>query len=242
VARVPRTIFIGDVHGCASELTELLSKVAVGEADQVVFVGDLVARGPDSHGVLRIARELSALAVRGNHEERVLAARSALLKREPLPKIGKSHAALAQELDEVEWAQLEALPLSVELESHGVRVVHAGVVPGRSWQDQDPWMVTHMRSLLEDGAPSDRWGTPWGAAYEGPPHIVFGHNAQSVPQIHRHATGLDTACVYGGALTALVLEAGEPVPDVQARRARLVSVSARAAYADYGRELPGSER
>ncbi|MGC4092314.1 MAG: metallophosphoesterase family protein [Polyangiaceae bacterium] len=234
-----RTVFIGDVHGCAAELRDLLSKVGLTSDDRVVFVGDLVARGPDSRGVLALARELAALAVRGNHEERLLAARKATLRGEPPPKIGKSHAALARELDEAEWRQLEALPLNLDFPEHSVRVVHAGVVPRLSWEEQDPWMVTHMRSLLDDGSPSDRWGTPWGATYQGPLHVVFGHNAQRAPQIHAYATGIDTACVYGGALTALVLSEGQAAPPVEARRDALVSVPARAAYHDYGRELPG---
>lgn len=235
-----RTILIGDVHGCAAELNDLLSKVGVTQGDRVVFVGDLVARGPDSRGVLRLVRELGASAVRGNHEERVLAARIATQRGEPWPKIGKGHTALAKELDELEWQQLEALPLHLDVEEHAIRVVHAGVDPARRFEDQDPWMLTHMRSLLEDGTPSDRWGAPWGAVYRGPPHVVFGHNAQRAPQIHAHATGLDTACVYGGALTALVLDDKQAVPDVHTRRDALVSVPARAAYSDYGRELPGS--
>ena len=235
---MPRTIVIGDVHGCSAELSDLLSKVGVVSGDRVVFVGDLVARGPDSRGVLRIVRELGALAVRGNHEERVLAARLATQRGEPWPKIGKGHTALAKEFDEVEWQQLEALPLHLEFAEHSLRVVHAGVDPARRFEDQDPWMVTHMRSLLDDGTPSDRWGPPWGAAYRGPPHVVFGHNAQRAPQIHPYATGIDTACVYGGELTALVLQESESVPDVSVRRDSLVSVPARAAYSDYGRELP----
>lgn len=236
---MPRTIVIGDVHGCAAELNDLLSKVGFATGDRAVFVGDLVARGPDSRGVLRIVRELGALAVRGNHEERVLAARIATQRGEPWPKIGKGHTALAKELDETDWQQLEALPLHLELVEHSVRIVHAGVDPARRFEDQDPWMMTHMRSLLEDGTPSDRWGSPWGAVYRGPPHVVFGHNAQRAPQIHPHATGIDTACVYGGALTALVLKENEAVPEVNARRDALVSVPARAVYSDYGRELPG---
>ncbi|MFZ5894374.1 MAG: metallophosphoesterase [Myxococcota bacterium] len=234
-----RTIVIGDVHGCVVELNELLSKVGVASGDQVVFVGDLVARGPDSRGVLRLVRELGAKAVRGNHEERLLAARTATKRNEPWPKIGKAHAALAKEFDEEEWQQLEALPLHLDLDAHALRVVHAGVDPAKPWEQQDPWQVTHMRSLLEDGTPSNRWGPPWGAVYRGPPHIVFGHNAQRVPQIHAHATGIDTACVYGGELTALVLPGGAMVPSADVRRDALVSVPARAAYSDYGRELPG---
>jgi hypothetical protein len=75
--------------------------------------------------------------------------------------------------------------------------------------------------------------------YQGPPHIVFGHNARQVPQLHLDATGIDTACVYGGALTALVLPAGTEPPRLADRRDALVSVRARRVYADYGRELPG---
>jgi hypothetical protein len=236
---VARTIVIGDVHGCAFELSELLDKVAVAESDRVVFVGDLVARGPSSREVLGIVRSLGARAVRGNHEQRLLKARAAQKSGGKPPKLGASHAELLQSLDEREWAELEALPLKLDLDAHELRVVHAGVVPGRAWDEQDPWMVLHIRSMTEDGLPSERWGRPWGELYEGPPHVVFGHNAQKEPQLHPHATGLDTGCVYGGALTALVLEDNSPVPPVTERLSTLVRIAARRAYSDYGRALPG---
>ena len=55
-----RTLVIGDVHGCVDELSNLLSACEHGPVDQVVLVGDLVAKGPDSPGVLALVRELGA--------------------------------------------------------------------------------------------------------------------------------------------------------------------------------------
>ena len=73
-----RTIVIGDVHGCSEELRSLLRACDHQASDKVVFVGDLVAKGPDSRGVLAIVRELSAQSVLGNHDARVLEHRQAL--------------------------------------------------------------------------------------------------------------------------------------------------------------------
>jgi len=232
------TILIGDVHGCAAELSELLSRVGPVEGDQVLFVGDLVARGPDSPGVLRLIRELGARAVRGNHEERLLSARAARRKGEQGPRLGASHLAVLEALGDEDWAQLESLPLKIDVDEHALRIVHAGVVPGISWENQDPRMVTHLRSIGSDGTPSDRHGRLWGTLYEGPPHVVFGHNARLDVQLHPHATGLDTGCVYGGKLTALVLPKGSSVPPVESRRDALVQVTAHARHSDYGRPLP----
>ena len=72
LAHEPQTVIIGDVHGCLTELDALLRKVRFTKGDRLVLVGDLVAKGPDSAGVVARARELGALAVRGNHDERVL--------------------------------------------------------------------------------------------------------------------------------------------------------------------------
>jgi hypothetical protein len=232
------TVIVGDIHGCLRELSELLDRVGPGEGDRVAFVGDLVARGPDSLGVLKLFREVSAVAVRGNHEERLLSARNAKKRGEGGPRLGASHLSVFEALSEEDWDLLENLPLKLDFEEHALRMVHAGVVPGVPWEAQDPRLVTHLRSIGADGTPSDRHGTPWGAVYQGPPHVVFGHNARLDVQLHPHATGLDTGCVYGGALTALVLPAGSPVPPADSRRDALVQVKAYAAYSDYGRPLP----
>jgi hypothetical protein len=232
-----RTIVIGDVHGCKVELEELLEKTGFTSGDRLVFVGDLVARGPDSLGVLDVVRRAGALLVRGNHEEKILEwrrERRAHARGGPEPRpLGRLHADVAAGLRPVDWSLLSTAPLWLDLPEHAMRVVHAGVVPGVPIEEQRKKTLLHVRTIGANGEPrEDKDGKAlWGKAYEGAPHVVFGHNAASEPQLHPWATGLDTGCVYGGHLTALVLADTQIVPrDLRARRRHLVSVRARRAY------------
>lgn len=235
-----RSLIVGDVHGCSAELDDLLARVGFGSDDQVWFVGDLVARGPDSRGVLRRVRELGARSVLGNHEQRLLAAREARRRGEAEPWLSSSHRQVLAELSDNDWEQLAALPLYIDLPEHGLRIVHAGLVPGVPVDEQDPWIMTHIRSFDADGRPSSRWhSTLWAQTYRGAPHVVFGHNAMRHPQVHPDATGLDTGCVYGGALTALVLDAGQAPPPAGERARALASAPARRAYCEFAGGLRG---
>lgn len=223
-----RSIFIGDVHGCADELEELIGGLAIGASDRVYFVGDLVTRGPDGKGVLALMRAVGGQSVLGNHELRMLALRQGRAGRWGSLS---TYQRLAAELTDEDWALLEGLPPTLEVPEHGVRIVHGGVVPGRPLDEHDPWLLTHLRTLDDEGSPSERWaGTLWAERYHGPPHIVFGHNARARLQLHDWATGLDTGCVYGGHLTALVLETGETPKPPAERRSSLYSVAARRCY------------
>ena len=113
-------------------------------------------------------------------------------------------------MDESDWAFLESLPLFVRLGSEGpggpeAVVVHAGVVPGVPLEKQERDHLLNLRSMVGGTAPTGRllmrW--PWAAAWRGPEHIVFGHDAVRGLQQYPLATGLDTGCVYGRELTAL---------------------------------------
>ncbi|KAK6008551.1 hypothetical protein QM012_000454 [Aureobasidium pullulans] len=73
-----RLIFIGDIHGCKDELLKLLKTVEFNkETDKIIATGDVIAKGPDSPGVIDTLMSLDALSVRGNHEDRVLLAANA---------------------------------------------------------------------------------------------------------------------------------------------------------------------
>lgn len=224
-----RTIIVGDVHGCARELEALMDRLAFSMGDRLVFVGDLIARGPDSLGVLDIARRTGAVIVRGNHEEKILRwrakkhahARGIGPRPDPL---GRTHAKVARALRAVDWTLLATSPDFYDLPEHGARIVHAGVVPGIPIEEQKRQTLMRIRTVNARGEWLEKSGhTLWGELYTGPPHIVFGHNAMREPQFHAWATGLDTSCVYGGRLTAMVLERGQPIPRGEAASQLLVA-------------------
>lgn len=75
-----RLIFIGDIHGCKDELLDLLKTVSFDKKmDKIIATGDVVAKGPDSPGVVDTLLSLGALSVRGNHEDRILLAANSRL-------------------------------------------------------------------------------------------------------------------------------------------------------------------
>ncbi|MFL5343672.1 MAG: metallophosphoesterase [Hyalangium sp.] len=214
-----RTLFIGDVHGCAQELDALLKECDWRPGERVVLVGDLVAKGPDSAGVVRRARELGLLAVRGNHDEHVLHWHQGHGK--PGKKLKPEHQQVLDTLSAADWKYLASLPLYMRLPELNVLAVHAGLVPGVPLKEQRHEHLLNLRSIGPDGKPSKRveGGAPWASLWTGPELVLFGHDALRGLQQHPHAFGLDSGCVYGGRLTAYVLPEG-----------RFYSVPARRTY------------
>lgn len=237
-----RTLFVGDIHGCAKEFDDLLARLRFSPGvDRLVLVGDLVARGPDSRSVVEIARAAGALAVRGNHDEKVLSwwrvsmahGKRAANRRVPL---GEKHQQVVNTLDDAHFRWLDDRPLMLSFPDHGALVVHAGVDPSRLPIECDEDTLLTVRSVDERGAATRKLtGTPWARRWRGPAQIVFGHDARRNLQLEDFATGLDTGCCYGRQLTALALDEGEPMPrDPAERRKRLVHVEARQAWCPMG--------
>jgi hypothetical protein len=237
-----RTIVVGDIHGCALEFDDLLRSVGFAPGvDRLVLVGDLVARGPDSAGVVELARSCGALAVRGNHDEKVLSwwrhardhgKRSADRK----VKLSERHRAVVEALTERQFTYLAALPLMIALPEHEMLVVHAGVDPSKTPTACDEETLLTVRSIDDGGRASRKLtGTPWAQRWRGPQQIVFGHDARRNLQLEEFATGLDTGCCYGRQLSAMVLARDEAIPrDRAARRRLLTNVPARQAWCPTG--------
>lgn len=210
-----RTVIVGDVHGCRLELEDLLGEIGFAGGDTLIGAGDLLGKGPDGAGVVRLFREGGHTSVLGNHDAKVLA------WRRGERSLKGSHREHADGMTDADWAWLEGLPLWLRLPEHGAIVVHGGIVPGRPVESHDPSVLMNLRSLTPEGLPSKMVedGVPWASCWRGPEIVVFGHDALRGLQVYEKAIGLDTGCVYGGELTALVLP-----------EARIVSVPAREAY------------
>ena len=222
-----RAFIIGDLHGCCEELEDLIEESGWEAGDQLFSVGDLVAKGPNSLGVVRLMRELGGRAVRGNHDQHCLRWWQAKNAGQDLPTLKPAHQRVTEQLEGDDWEWLADLPLWIEIPEHDALVVHAGLLPDVPLEEQDPYDLMNMRSILPDGSASRCYteGIPWTTLWPGPRLVVFGHDAVRGLQSRPHAVGLDTGCVYGGWLTGIWL----PERD-------LVSVPARAAYAVPGRD------
>jgi serine/threonine protein phosphatase 1 len=180
---------VGDVHGCLDELETLFDRLAVGDDDLVVLVGDLVRKGPDSRGVVEFVRSRpNVVSVRGNNEDKLIHGRKELPALDPFD------------------AYLESLPVVVLLGD--AMVVHGGVDPRQSLADHTVEDLLTFRSVPPEAGYD---GPFWFEQYEGPSRVFFGHTVLDEPVVSEHAVGLDTGCVYGGALTAYDLTRDELV-------------------------------
>jgi polynucleotide kinase-phosphatase len=217
---------IGDVHGCASELRSVLTKlgwtitldetgVAIGashpEGRQAVFVGDLVDRGPDTVGVLRLVMGMvasgDALCVSGNHEAKLLRALRG-------SKVTVSHGlaeSLAQLEQEPEDFRARTLSFLDGLISHYVLdeaklvVAHAGLK--EAYHGRSSGRVRAFALYGDTTGETDEYGLPvrypWAQEYRGQAMVVYGHTPVPEAEWVNNTICLDTGVVFGGALTAL---------------------------------------
>lgn len=200
-----RLIAIGDIHGCHLEFAELLARLAPTRDDRLILLGDLINRGPDSNKVLDLAREAKATCLLGNHEWRLLKYRRTgekkVLKDGDLETIEK--------LRPDDWDFIAAMPLTFEEPALNIVFVHGGFLPNEPWQKQPAEVVTRIQVIDREGRPAKRADKPdapaWADLWSGPPFVVYGHTPR--PEIYKlkWSLGIDTACVFGGHLTAYLL-------------------------------------
>ena len=229
---------VGDVHGCARELDELLTRLgyapdAAGawrhpEGRKAVFLGDLVDRGPGVAAVLkrvmRMVEAGAALCVPGNHDAKLVRAlhgRNVQVKH-GLAESLHSLAAEPRAFSAAVAAFLDGLPSHYVLDGGRLVVAHAGLKAG--YQGRESGAVRSFAMFGETTGETDELGLPirfdWASHYRGAAEVVYGHTPVASPEWVNNTLNIDTGCVFGGRLTALRYPEHE-----------LVSVAAHRAYA-----------
>lgn len=245
---------IGDVHGCRAELEELLDRLGyvITHDDQgravdachpagrrAVFVGDLVDRGPDSPGVLRLVMGMvagsNALCVSGNHEAKLVRA----LGRKDV----KVTHGLQETLDQLAMEDrdfvvatrdfCDALVAHYVLDDGRLVVAHAGLK--EKYHGRASGRVRSFALYGDTSGETDEFGLPvrypWADDYRGAATVLYGHTPVPEPEWINNTMCLDTGCVFGGSLTALRYPERE-----------VISVAAHATYYEPIRPLAPPER
>lgn len=223
-----RLYAIGDVHGCHAELVKLLAVIQDDNARRkalptfLVFLGDLIDRGPASRDVIALARRglphfAGAHIIRGNHEEMMV--RSLSGERELIPdwlRHGGNACAISYGIDpsilhdtdldrlehtllsHISKADIEFLASSVDQVRFGdYLLVHAGIRPGVPLARQSGRDLRWIRAEFLSSE----------AAHEA--FIIHGHTITETPDIRPNRIGLDTGAYRTGRLTALRIEGDE---------------------------------
>ncbi|HEV7733086.1 MAG TPA: metallophosphoesterase [Candidatus Binatia bacterium] len=232
-----RRIFVGDIQGCRDELEDVLAAVRFDpSSDELHPVGDLVNRGPDSLGTLRLLRRLDAGGVLGNHDIHLLRLADGI--GTPRPGDTLDAVLAAPDRDElITW--LRKRPLCRAWDD--VVAVHAGLHP--AWDDPIAVLAPLSPTDADDervafatrvrycdakgrrpardypapGAPFAPWYEHWVARHGTARTVTWGHWARNGLVRIPGGRGLDTGCVWGGQLTAWIADEDRLV-HVPARR------------------------
>lgn len=220
-----RAYAVGDIHGRLDLLDELLGKIEDDIVDRpvakaaVVFLGDLIDRGPDSAGVIERLRTLHDFPAKtgfllGNHEEMFLRAvdgepgvghdwlrfgGDSCVESYGLPALGleavedERLAAMLREAVPAEHLQfLRGFGDSVSFGDY--LFVHAGIRPGIPVEDQDPhdlrWIRRPFLTDIQDHGFM----------------VVHGHTISDGVEERSNRIGIDTGAYQTGVLTALAIE------------------------------------
>lgn len=226
-----REIFIGDVHGCFDQLSELWKKLEIQEGDKVYFVGDIIDRGPASSSCLTFLRDLSKTpnwggCVLGNHE---LKAIRRYYKR---AEVKDWHGSEVYNLTPEELIFIETFPFMIQTAYTSSMVVHAGIPPKslNLTVEKDSFkpyselirdkkrlkyisQLAFCRNVNKEGNlikydPNNPTEGEYWALQKDPKWIypvISGHNPFLKPGYINGNFTIDTGCCFGNKLTAMVL-------------------------------------
>ena len=211
---------IGDTHGCAAELQEMLDIIDAQKqsGDLIIYLGDYIDRGPNSKGVVDIILErrnrgLEEIALMGNHEDMMLDQSSSWFYNGGTQTVESYGGFGSWKLPPDHEEFYNNLKL---FHFHGKWFfVHAGLDPTEPYDKQ----VKH--TLIWD-----RTSVGYKGVYVGDWNVVYGHTPTEKPIVRPHQIGIDTGCVFGYSLTCAVINPDTDTPET----VRFITVKAKRKY------------
>ena len=206
-------LFLGDIHGCLQELENLLKTAGfTAGRHRCIPLGDVVNRGPDSKGSLRLLEEIGAEPILGNHEASLL--RSWRSGQPEAWMQGRSSAWEALDCGDAASPRMRQIShWPAWREGRDWLAVHAGVHPCLSLAETPLDFLLYVRHCDAQGCLPTQHRKPtlraprgyraWFYHYRGKKTVLFGHWAWRGLVHTRRCWGLDTGCLYGKKLTGL---------------------------------------
>jgi bis(5'-nucleosyl)-tetraphosphatase (symmetrical) len=231
-----RVIVISDLHGCYEELCELLDLTEHNSnSDLLISVGDLIDRGPNSKNVCRLLRYIDAIVVQGNHENKIIKYYDRDMsgqKNNMRPYYNQdleTYNWLKQNPDYIEWMRTFPAYIKFQVQDQDYLVVHGGFFPHIDINKQDINTLCRLRYLDKDlkmipyrkDKPLPEDAKFWDELWPGPEKVIYGHEARDEVKITNGCYSIDTSTVYGGKLTAMVINNDNKISfkQVQAQKA-----------------------
>lgn len=227
-----RIIIFGDIHGCLDELKISLEKLKYDNSkDRLIFVGDLVDRGPFSSETVKFIRKGNYECVCGNHDDKhIRYHKHNLLKKEnpnyknPI-NLSEDKRNIFNNLNDEDLNWLTKLPKKIFIEEQNLLVIHGGVLPHMHPLYQPDNVYLYCRHIHKETYKMLKMGPDlkppqnsifWSNAYNGKFNIIYGHQVHHLKnpfittnKLGIKTFGIDTGCVFGGHLTCMIIENNE---------------------------------
>ncbi|RLA78758.1 MAG: protein phosphatase [Epsilonproteobacteria bacterium] len=212
-----KTIIYGDLHGCLNEFKELRAKVNPSKEDKEIIIGDILDRGLYSNELLKYIRENNISSILGNHEYKYLRYKKhqdnfiKTNKQNPMT-LDKEQLKIFNNLITEDFNYIQSLPFFIKIDN--LTLIHAGLTnkidldtAKKKELEKILWIRTldeNQKTLsLSDDNPSAKF---WSEYYDGNQGIIiYGHQPFDNIKIDKYSLGIDTGCVFGGKLTALIV-------------------------------------
>ena len=199
-------VIYGDIHGCLEELEEIRKLIPKNSFE--ISVGDILDKGPYPVEALRYAKKNKIFTIMGNHEYKHIRkywGRNV--------KLDEDQQKVYPKLKKEDFEFIESMPFFLKL--NHLTILHAGIT---NWirLNNPPLNIMTLLLFLRDVDENDKFlplnhNNPnakfWGDVYNGHEgFVVYGHSPFREIKKNKFSAGIDTGCVYGNKLTALVIK------------------------------------